>query len=477
MARDWLAPAVAIVAAVTMARTVALWFNRTDLYVDESQYWLWGQQLDFGYYSKPPLIGWVIRAFTEIAGSDAPFWVRLPGSLFHGVTALILGALAARLFDGRTAIWVAAGYVTLPFVALGSLLISTDTIMAPFYAAALLAWFRATESRRVAAAALAGLFIGLAFMAKYAAIYFLLGAMLAAIVAPAMRLTTRQAIVFLVAFALTVAPNLIWNLTHEFTTVEHTMDNVGWVRGGSAFAGLNFGSLAEFFFAQFAVFGPVLFGALLWGWLWRGAPYRTSLTAFSMPVLLIVCVQALLSRAYANWAVACYFAGLLIAVPLLLSRARWLLWLSLAVNAALCILLPLLTVLAPWPEQKGKPLLARYIGQAALSDEIVASAKDAGVRTIVASDRAILADLFYTGRDSGLAIRAPIPKGRPGNYYEQNFALSAGDANVLYIGEAAPVCDTGPLAPLAHLDTAKGTYAGRDIQTFLVPPGCLNALR
>ena len=95
--QGWFLPASALVGAVTLARLAALWFDRTDLFVDESQYWLWGQRLDFGYFSKPPLIAWVIRGVTELAGSDAAFWVRLPGAILHGVTALILAALAAYL--------------------------------------------------------------------------------------------------------------------------------------------------------------------------------------------------------------------------------------------------------------------------------------------------------------------------------------------------------------------------------------------
>lgn len=477
MAEGWFAPAAMAVAAVTAVRIVALWFNQTDLYVDESQYWLWGQNLDFGYYSKPPLIGWVIRAVTDVAGSDAAFWVRLPTSLFHAATALILGALAAWHFGRAAAIWVATAYVTLPFVALGSLLISTDTIMAPFYAAALLFHFRAVETRRAGAAAMAGLCIGLAFLAKYAAAYFLVGAALAAIFAPDARLTARQTVTMLAVFALTIAPNVAWNLTHDLATVAHTMDNVGWVRGGSGAAGLNPSGLAEFVLAQFAVFGPILFGALVWGWLRGGMPQRRVLTAFSLPVLLIVCTQALLSRAYANWAVATYFAGLLIAVPLLLSRARWLLWASVAVNGAICLLLPLLTILAPWPLQNGKPLLARYLGQADLSRQIIAAAQATGIATVVAADRAVLADLFYTGRDSGLSIRTPMPKGRPGSYYEQTFPLRPGADPVLFVAEVAPTCGAAALPALAPLDTARGAYAGRDLQLYLVLPDCLDALR
>lgn len=472
--RGWLPAALLAVGAITLLRIVALWFNRTDLFVDESQYWLWGQNPDLGYYSKPPLIGWVIRAATELGGSDAPFWVRLPGALFHGMTALILGALGARLMGARAAVWVAVSYATLPFVALGSLLISTDTIMAPFYAAALLAWFRAVDSGRAGQAALTGLFIGLAFLAKYAAVYFLIGTALAAVFVPTARLSLRQIIAMLAAFSLTVSPNIIWNLTHDLTTVEHTMDNVGWVRGGAGFGGLRFGSLVEFFLPQFAVAGPVVFAALIWGWVRQRGPKAGALTALSLPVLVIVSVQALLSQAYANWAVASYFAGLLIAVAVLSGRKRWLLWLSLAINGSICILLPVLTILAPWPEWGGRPLLSRYLGQAELSAQIVDAARAAGVTTVVATDRAVLADLFHTGRDSGLAIRTPKPKGRATNYYEQMYPLTE-EVPVLFVSDVAPVCDGVQVPPLRGLDTTGGTYARRAIAGYLVGGGCLNA--
>ena len=37
----------------------------------------------------------LIRASTELGGSDTAFWVRLPAQLLHGATALILGWIAA----------------------------------------------------------------------------------------------------------------------------------------------------------------------------------------------------------------------------------------------------------------------------------------------------------------------------------------------------------------------------------------------
>ncbi len=468
----WLPRAALLVGLLTIARIVTLWFNRTDLFVDESQYWLWGERLDFGYYSKPPLIAWVIRAVTEIAGSDAPFWVRLPGAVFHAAAALILGGLAARLYSARAGFWAAVTYATLPMATLGSLLISTDTIMAPFFAAALLFYFRAAESGRSSFAALAGVALGLAFLAKYAAVYFLVGAAFAALLLPALRLSLRGWLAFGLAFAATILPNLLWNLANDLATVEHTMDNAGWVRGDNWLAALNPAGLAEFLFSQFVVVGPVVFAALLWGYVRPGSPTGRALALLSIPALVIVCVQALLAQAYANWGVAAYFAGTILAVTVLLDRAPRALPLSLFINGAIAVALPVLTIAAPAPLRGDEPLLARYLGRADLSRQIIAAARDADAEGVVAVDRDILADLFHTGRDAGLSFYAPRPDGRPRNYYEQNFPLPDGTGPVLLVASGAPGCAGAPVVEFA---TAGGAYAESILSGWLLPEGCRDA--
>ena len=475
MARGWFGPALVVVAGVTFLRLALLAFNKTDLFVDESQYWLWGQNLDFGYYSKPPLIGWLIRAVTDLAGSDSPFWVRLPGAGLHGLTALLLALAAERLAGGRAAFWVAVSYATLPFVAVGSLLISTDTVMAPFYALALLAWLRLIDSRAPGWALVAGAAIGMAFLAKYAAIYFLLGAALAAMFTREARIGWRNGLLLLAAFGLVISPNVVWNLTHDLTTVSHTMDNVGWVRNDGPAAPLNPTGLAEFLLGQFAVFGPVMFGTLLLSYMagWRAGGAERALVLASLPPLLVVSVQAFVEKAYANWALAAYFAGCLLVVPYLVRRRPWLLPVSLAVNGSVALILPLLTLVAPWPDRDGAPLLKRYLGRSALSREIIAVARSESVNLIYADDRDILADLFYTGAGQGLTFAAPRPTGRPRNYYEQTYPLPQDHGPMLAVLAAAPVCKGIALTPVHTLDVSGGAHAHRKLAAFLVPEGCL----
>jgi 4-amino-4-deoxy-L-arabinose transferase-like glycosyltransferase len=469
----WLLPAAALVLAVTVLRVAGLAFDRTDLFVDESQYWLWGQNLDFGYYSKPPLIAWVIRAATDLAGSDARFWVRLPAPLFHAATALVLGATAARLHGARPAVWVALTYVTLPFTSVGSALISTDTIMAPFFALALYGHARLVADGGTGAAILTGVAVGFAFLAKYAAIYFLIGAGLAALFVPVMRIGWRDAALMLIAFAVVIAPNILWNLSHDLTTVSHTMDNVGWVRSGGPGITLRPGSLGAFLVSQFAVFGPVLFAALLWQ-MARPASWN-GLILFALPPLVAVSAQALFDKAYANWAVAAYFAGTLIVVPVLLQHARWLLAASVALHTTVAVALPVMTAVAPGITLgRDKPLLARYLGRADLSRQIIAAARELGADTIVAADRDVLADLFHTGRDSGLTMASVPPAGRPQNYYQQVFPLQRDTAGPVLIVLSAPlVCGGVALTPAATFDTAGGAYAARTYAAYLTEASCV----
>ncbi len=464
--RGWLAPTLALAGAVTALRLVLLALNQTDLFVDETQYWLWGQEFAFGYYSKPPLIGWLIGGVTWLAGSDAPFWVRMPGAVLHGATAVILAALAARLHGGRVALWVAAAYLSLPMVGLGSLLMSTDTVMAPFFAAALLFHHRLVARDRWVDALMLGAMIGLAVMAKYVGAFALFGVALAALFRRDQRFGWGRAVAVLLAFGLVAAPNLVWNLTHGLTTFAHTADNIGWVRDADG-PQLHPEKLAEFVLSQFAVMGPLLVAALLYAL--RRPAGGTGLGLFVLPALLVVCTQALLDQAYANWAVSAYFAGTILAVAALSARPTALA-LAVGINAALCLALPLLT-LAPGLAYDGKPLLARYLGRAEMSRQILELAATHGNLPILADNRDVLADLFYTGRDAGVQIFAPRPKGRAMNHYEQRYPMpDTATGPLLLITETPPAC-AGAALPL---DATGGAYAHKALAAYLTTAGCVH---
>lgn len=461
---------IAVIAAVTLWRVALLPFDRADLFVDDAQYWLWGQDLAWGYYSKPPLIAWILRASTAIGG-DGAFWIRLPLPLIHAATALVLMRVARRLYDARTGALAGAAFVSLPGVAVGCLLVSTDTPMLLCLALALAAHLNLAERRSAAWAVALGAAVGAGLLAKYAIAYYPLMALLSALAVPQTRIARRDAgLAAGVALAI-VAPNLAWNAVNDLATLQHTADNADW--GGP---GLDSARLAEFLAGQFAVAGPVLFAAYVAAMLRLRADWpRRALVAFSLPVLGLVSVQALLAGANANWAAAAHPAAAIAGVAVLHGRPRWL-TASFAINLAVTAALP---VAAIFPDRLrgpgGELLLARYVGRADLSRQAASVAQAEGLDTLVAADRGLLADFFYTLRDEGLAIHAAPVEGFPPHHYAQAHPLPPGPGAVLYIttDPSGPTCPEAAAAPrpVATWRPEAG-FITRDVHAFRVPRAC-----
>jgi len=464
---------VAAVAAITVYRVVLLAFSQAELFVDESQYWQWGQELAWGYYSKPPLIGWVLRAFTELGG-DTTFWIRLPGPLFQAATALILMGAARQVTDRRAAAMVAIAFVTLPVVTAGAFLVSTDTILMPFFAGALWLYLRLTGTRSAWAAAGLGLCLGLGMLAKYAAVYFLLGAGLGALVVPQARIAWRDAGIAALVFLAVIAPNLVWNLQNDLMTFSHTADNVDWVRRPGVH--LHLDKAAEFLASQFAVMGPVFFGAFLW--LAPRAFLRSDwkprwLALMAAPTLILVTVQAVLSKAYANWAVTACLALLLLVVPVLWHRGRTWLWIALVLDLVLAALLPFaFTQATHWTTPKGELLMRRYVGEEEMSARILETARQQGVTAVVSDNRLLLADLFLRAKGSDIAIYAVPPEGRPDNYYAQRHPYPAGRREPFLFATLndAPAC--GEALPTATWHPGPGAYSRDILRLYLQPRNC-----
>jgi 4-amino-4-deoxy-L-arabinose transferase-like glycosyltransferase len=129
---------------MTLARLAWLGLGRADLYPDEAQYWIWSLHPAFGYYSKPPVVAWLIALTTGLLG-DNEAAIRLAAPVLHFGTALVLYHLARRLYDARTALWSAIAYACLPGVSVSAAIISTDAPLLFCWTVALYAFIRARE--------------------------------------------------------------------------------------------------------------------------------------------------------------------------------------------------------------------------------------------------------------------------------------------------------------------------------------------
>lgn len=209
---------VAAILAITLWRLGLALLDRTELSTDEAQYWAWGQSLAFGYYSKPPLIGWILRGSSEVLG-DSVAAVRLAAPLFHMATALVLFHFARRLLPVPVAAIAALSYLTTPAVAVGSALMTTDTPLLLSAAIAmglqtLLAEARAENRPAIGLALLFGLVLGVGLLAKYALLFWLAGAAIAAWISPLFRPRGVDALIATAVMLVVIAPNLWLSLIH-----------------------------------------------------------------------------------------------------------------------------------------------------------------------------------------------------------------------------------------------------------------------
>ncbi|WP_397422961.1 ArnT family glycosyltransferase [Phenylobacterium sp.] len=395
------------VAALTVARLVALFATPLQLYPDEAQYWLWSRTLDFGYYSKPPMIAWAIWATTAIGG-DGEAWVRLSASLFQAGATVVVFLIGRRLYTPAVGFAAAALYALMPGIQLSALVAATDAPLLFFLGLGILAYVGlqdATQARKPWRAAGLGVALGLAFLSKYAAIYFVIGLGLHLAFSRAARAawTWPAAVSAILAFAIVLAPNLAWNATHGFATFQHTAANAAW----SGVQLFNLSEMGLFLGSQLGVFGPIPFVALLLGVGLAFARRRISendllLMCFALPPLLIVTGQAFISRANANWSGAGYLAGaILVAAWLVRWRARRWLIAAIAIQAAVAAFF-LVSVISPAVADKAG--LANGLKRARGWDQMTQLILDRAERepdlsAIAVNNRFLFYAMSYYGRD------------------------------------------------------------------------------
>ena len=398
---------------VSVARLVWLFLSPLGLHGDEAQYWAWSRSFEWGYFSKPPMIAWVIGATTAVFG-NAEWAVRLSSPLIHPLTAYILFRTGRFMLDARTGFFAAYLYFFMPAVWLSSAIASTDVALLLFWALAMNAWAHLRETPNIKWATIFGMSIGLGMMSKYAMLFFVISMALIALfdVKTRKSLFSRFGLVSGITALLIISPNIAWNAANDFQTVGHTAANAN-------LKGVPFHptELLEFIGSQFGVFGPLTF-ALLLAALGAAARRRLNPTAhmlavFTLVPLLVICAEALLSRANANWAVTSYIGGCLLAAYYIANHwpktGKVGIWLNVALGIILAVvsLSPALTNAAGLANgvkrMRGWPATTAQIAQ------IAQQGHQGQAFSAIASDhRLTFFDLTYYGieQQSGMPLRS-----------------------------------------------------------------------
>ncbi len=311
-----------IIGLILLYRLFLLFNLDYDLFFDEAYYYGWSQNLDFGYYSKPPMLSLLIFLTTWLFG-DSVIAIKIGAMLVYPITSMVIYFISKELFDEKVAFYSALIFFTLPSVWLSSMIISTDVVLLLFWSLSLLFFIKAIKYNQFWWWFGAGVFSGLGLLSKYNFIFFLVSVLLVFVLIPQYRkhLKNRYFYMAIVVAFLLFLPNLYWNYNHDFISFVHTKEISHIDREL-----FNFNYFIEFFSAQFLLFGPILFFYFLvivfkYRDIKKDNRYLT-LFLFSIIMLGFITVLSFLSRAFANWAAPAFVSATILVVAYLLEYKK-----------------------------------------------------------------------------------------------------------------------------------------------------------
>jgi hypothetical protein len=212
-------PALILTAA---ALALHLWASASyDVFGDELYFIVCGQHPDWGYVDQPPLVPLLAGAERWLFG-DSLVGLRLIPTLAAAALTGLSAEAARRLGGGLFARWLAGLAVLLAPGFLGmAQTFSTDSLQPLAWLAATLLLIEAIERSRPATWYWLGAIVGVAFLDKYAIVFFLAAAALGLVLTPERKVLARPGPWIAAGLALLIAlPNLIWQQVHGWPFLQ-----------------------------------------------------------------------------------------------------------------------------------------------------------------------------------------------------------------------------------------------------------------
>lgn len=316
--RQWTRRFWTLIAVLQGLRVILLILSPLDLSGDEAYYWEWGRHLDWGYFSKPPLIGWLMGWIGWI-GADTTLGIRLCALLLGTGTLIWAFLLARKMFSARAGFLAAAAIGLSPANAALCQILTIDAPLLCSWTLALYATWQLFSGKRWnwGWAGLLTLAIGIGILSKQMMLVFPALATVFLVIDREYRHWLKHPGWWLVVCGslLFLLPPLLWNYSHDWITFQHTASHFN---TGTVTLSKQIGRFFEFLGSQLGLLGPVILPlvlATLWliGKSWsKTTSAERFLFVFSAPALAVFVLLAIRQRVLPNWPAVYYPAGFLL---------------------------------------------------------------------------------------------------------------------------------------------------------------------
>ena len=386
-------------------KLLSIYYTNFNLFGDEAQYWLWSKDLDFGYYSKPPLLSWFIWFFTSVLG-DSFFSLKLIPSIVYLLVAFVVYDLCRNInLNKKDAICASLLFLLMPAVSFSSFILSTDIFLLLFWSLSLGLLFKIKKSPNILNFFFLGIVVGLGFLSKYAMIYFVLCLIVYIFFDAKFRTLIKEnylkLAVTIICMLIIIFPNIYWNFSNGWVTLEHTSDNAN-------FKNIEIDLLrgAYFLIIQALMVGPFLFLAAVLNYRLIEIDHdKKILLFFSLPIFIIVLIEAVIVRANANWAAPALISFFLFLYISIANIKTIYFKLNIFFNITFCVIFFSLIGIS-----YKSIIFDRISGMTNYSNYVLNQGNKSNINKYVVSDRLLFASLSYELRNYDIGFYMPHKK-------------------------------------------------------------------
>ena len=228
--------------------------------VDEAHYFLYGQNLALSYYDHPPLVGWVQYVFLSIFGATE-LAARLGAIIIGALTLWMLYFFIYDITKQRTLALVAVLALSGSFMFNALfLMLMPDTLLFILIIPIIQASLALSNTNSSYNWLKLGLLLGVAGLAKYTAVLFVIPIILFFIIKKKYYLLyTPKMLVGIIPALILISPVIIWNMQHDWISFAFQSEHVV---GATS---INWSGFAQSIVSQFAAYSFFLFPVAFYG--------------------------------------------------------------------------------------------------------------------------------------------------------------------------------------------------------------------
>jgi hypothetical protein len=288
---------------------------------DEVYYWTYALYPDLSHFDHPPMVGFIIQAFSLNLIFDHEIFLRLASVLFGAINTWLIFIITARIKNLLAGFYAAVLYTSSVYCfIIAGIFILPDTPQLLFCLLSLY-FFTTSITYKVVNRftkinlLLAGITLGLGMLSKYTTVFLWFGAIAYILIYNRTWLKTKEFYISILVSLIIFIPVVVWNIQNNFISFSFQGERVGF--GGS---GLRF----DYFFQELG--GQILYNnplnfilifisliALIAGQKFLPSKYKRFLLWTSLPLILIFLFFALFRRTLPHWTGPGYLSLIIIA--------------------------------------------------------------------------------------------------------------------------------------------------------------------